>query len=334
MIKLLLILLLLLPQTCWAVQGYKTRYNPHTSKPDFVLDTTSLEVGSITATGTITGSVVSATTALQLGNDYITDITGTGLSIVGGQLTATSGSGDITSVGDVASGAAFDGTQGTTLTFNNAGGDATIDYDGTDFSFSKLIVSPGGTFSTGTTTLGTLAGAIDAGGATSLEVPNTAGDITVDAAGEIAVDSTNKQLVIYDGAAEAVIPLRHVAQGTFDLAAQWDVDSDLWLVDLHADTYPNGIYITAIYVDCTVADPVTEIDANIMYCDAVAGAAFPGANATLIKAVDTTTGNFSDAAVNTTVPTGKTIYLDLDADPVDANTQYHIRIHYRIEEDN
>lgn len=49
------------------------------------------------------------------------------------------GSGDITSVGDVASGAAFDGTQGTTITFYNAGGNATIDYDGTDFSFSKLI---------------------------------------------------------------------------------------------------------------------------------------------------------------------------------------------------
>lgn len=51
--------------------------------------------------------------------------------------TTSSGSGDITSVGDVASGAAFDGTQGTTLTFNNAGGDATLDYDGTDLSFSK-----------------------------------------------------------------------------------------------------------------------------------------------------------------------------------------------------
>lgn len=52
---------------------------------------------------------------------------------------AAAGSGDITSVGDCADGACFDGTQGTTLTFNNAGGDATIDYDGTDFSFSKPI---------------------------------------------------------------------------------------------------------------------------------------------------------------------------------------------------
>lgn len=54
-------------------------------------------------------------------------------------LSFAAGTADITSVGDVVSGAAFDGTQGTILTFNNAGGDATIDYDGTDFSFSKPV---------------------------------------------------------------------------------------------------------------------------------------------------------------------------------------------------
>lgn len=62
-------------------------------------------------------------------------------------FTTGGGSGDITSVGDVASGAAFDGTQGTTLTFNNAGGDATIDYDGSDFSISKPISVTGTIFS-------------------------------------------------------------------------------------------------------------------------------------------------------------------------------------------
>jgi hypothetical protein len=48
-------------------------------------------------------------------------------------------SGDITSVGDVASGAAFDGTQGTILTFNNAGGDGTFQYDGTVFAASHAL---------------------------------------------------------------------------------------------------------------------------------------------------------------------------------------------------
>ena len=59
---------------------------------------------------------------------------------------AGAGSGDITSVGNVASGAAFDGTQGTVLTFNNAGGDATLDYDGTDLQSSVLLRSPGAAF--------------------------------------------------------------------------------------------------------------------------------------------------------------------------------------------
>ena len=46
--------------------------------------------------------------------------------------------GDITSVGDVTSGVAFDGTQGTTLTFNNAGGDGALLYNG-EFSFDKNL---------------------------------------------------------------------------------------------------------------------------------------------------------------------------------------------------
>jgi hypothetical protein len=49
---------------------------------------------------------------------------------------------DITSVGDVSSGAAFDGTQGTILTFYNVGGNATFDYDGTDFTSSVDVTVP------------------------------------------------------------------------------------------------------------------------------------------------------------------------------------------------
>lgn len=55
--------------------------------------------------------------------------------------TTSSGSGDITSVGDVASGAAFDGTQGTILTFNDADGDKTLEYDNTNnwFEFNARV---------------------------------------------------------------------------------------------------------------------------------------------------------------------------------------------------
>ena len=49
------------------------------------------------------------------------------------------GSGDVTAVGNCVSGACFDGTQGTSLTFNNAGGDGVISYDGTDFNIDRSL---------------------------------------------------------------------------------------------------------------------------------------------------------------------------------------------------
>lgn len=57
---------------------------------------------------------------------------------------------------------------------------------------------------------GTLTGAHDAGGATSVEVPNGAGGTTVDAAGEVTVDTTSRTLNFHDGTAEVVLnPIQH-----------------------------------------------------------------------------------------------------------------------------
>ena len=53
--------------------------------------------------------------------------------------------------------------------------------------------------------IGILAGAIDAGGATSLEIPNAAGGTTVDAAGEVTLDTTSGTINFYDGTAERVL---------------------------------------------------------------------------------------------------------------------------------
>lgn len=103
-----------------------------------------------THTGEVTGSIALTVAAPAIGNRTLATIVGTdtllfkdatdgnlkkGLAsdLLGG------GSGDITSVGDVASGAAFDGTQGTILTFNNAGGDGTFQYDGTVFAASHAL---------------------------------------------------------------------------------------------------------------------------------------------------------------------------------------------------
>ena len=90
--------------------------------------------GSVLATNA--ADTLSAITWHDAGTKILTNASGT-IS----WETAGAGSGDITSVGDVADGAAFDGTQGTTLTFNNIGGDATLAYDGSTFTFNKFITS-------------------------------------------------------------------------------------------------------------------------------------------------------------------------------------------------
>lgn len=84
--------------------------------------------------------------------------------------------GDITSVGDCSTGACFDGTQGTTLTFNNAGGDATLAYDGTDFDINK-----------GITVTGTVTGTTVSAGTFILPNGSTP---TVSSAGNIAIDTS------------------------------------------------------------------------------------------------------------------------------------------------
>lgn len=67
------------------------------------------------------------------------------------------------------------------------------------------VVGTNLTANTGTSTFSTLAGALDAGGATSFEIPNGAGGTTVDATGEICVDSTSRTVNFYDGTAEVVL---------------------------------------------------------------------------------------------------------------------------------
>jgi hypothetical protein len=92
----------------------------------------------------------------------------------------------------------------------------------------------------------------------------------------------------------------------------------------------SGITITSYTVQCSSADPTTELNANIMYCDAQGTGAFPGANPTLLEVIDTTTGNYSSGAVTDAVATGKELYLLMDADPTDLSTMWTITLTYTV----
>ena len=97
--------------------------------------------GVVPSVGTRSGNTTAfvTTTGTQTSGNCV-QIDANGNHIASGAACG-SGSGDISSVGDVTGGAAFDGTWGTLLTFNNAGGDGTIGYDGTQFNLSHPIAS-------------------------------------------------------------------------------------------------------------------------------------------------------------------------------------------------
>jgi hypothetical protein len=76
----------------------------------------------------------------------------------------------------------------------------------------------------------------------------------------------------------------------------------------------SGITLTSITVQSDEADPATEFAGDLKKCDAHGNGAFPGASAAVIRAIDTTTGNFSWTGTDA-VTTGKELYISMDAAP-------------------
>ena len=203
-------------------------------------------------------------------------------------------------------------------------------------SMEADTITEGGVGVANLTEGGVWTGAHDFGGAT-LELPNTAGDVSVGTLGQVAVDTTQKQLAVYDGI-EVVIPLRHMIFGNLGLDAAYDRDTDLVLIELDSTIFPDGIVITGWEVDASAADPTTELDANLTYCDDPTTGAFPGASPTLVDVLNTTTGNSSEADMsnsdltNGIIPAGTFLYIDMDADPVDTDNYWMVKIEFYIPE--
>jgi len=316
----------------YAVQKYKTKHNPFTNKQDYVIDVSNIEAGDVTASGTVSGvTIIQSGVPVGSGSGaptdahYYTDQAETGLSaevVVTGLKTLN---GIAKGNGSGAFSAATEGSDylaGTRIDDTKGNGDTAYTWSA-DKSFDQFALK------------GAIAGQVwtgvhDFGGADSLEVPNAA-SLTLDAAGEVGVNSTHKGFAWYDGTQEVFEPSIRTIQ--FNLGtAEYDTDPDVWSLDLDADTFPHGIYFTKVYVDCNEADPTTELNADLKYCDAVGAGAFPGANAAVIKALDTTTGNMSDTAVNTAVSAGKTVYVTIDADPTSDTTLFHVKIQFYVPE--
>lgn len=103
------------------------------------------------------------------------------------------------------------------------------------------------------------------------------------------------------------------------------------MLDMENSTlYPSGVTINSIYVKSSSADPTTELTGKIKYCDGQGTGAFPGASPTDIATITTTTGNYSQTGMTTSVVTGKIIYLEMTADPTDYNLFWTITINLAI----
>lgn len=172
----------------------------------------------------------------------------------------------------------------------------------------------------------------DFGGATSVKAPTVAGDLTL-ASGQFGIDTTQKQFGWHDGTRENAISSDKKITAIIT-AGDWDLDSDKWVWEFDSTIYPDGVVITKWTVDANVADPAVELNANLMYCDALANGAFPGATATLVDVLDTTTGNSTETNMalsdlgSGTIPAGKILYIDIDIDPATATDFFTVQIYF------
>ena len=225
---------------------------------------------------------------------------------------SSAAAGDISAIGDVTSGAAFDGTQGTTLTFNNAGGDATLDYDGTDIESSTILKAtslleganavPNATDHLGffaATTSAQLAGVLSdetgsGGGFVRATLPTIAGiactgDIDIDAANaNITIQHTGGDEFHFGTEAGSIVYISDATDGV-----------TYWLANiLHGIEYGDPSVTSHVFRASATGDAVVQLPGNSIgggeMVDATTAAAGDVEPATILE---TTTGTDTARAV-------------------------------------
>ena len=178
----------------------------------------------------------------------------------------------------------------------------------TDESGTGALLFAGGNIGAATST-----GAVDFGGATSLEVPNGASP-TVDAAGEVAVDTTSDQLIYY-GAGKRVLPYR--LQENFAIKSPVDADDVLMfkaqqaitITDIHVLAQGGGTISVDVHecdsagANCATVDAAISADSDGAEDDGALsnGAIDAGDWVKLILAAPSGTVNFLSGSIYYTV---------------------------------
>ena len=90
-----------------------------------------------------------------------------------------------------------------------------------------------------------------------------------------------------------------------------------------------GYTITNAKVQAWTASPTTQFKGDLKWCDAWTTGAFPSTTPTVIKVMDTTTGNYDSGAITESVATGKELYIQMDSN-VDYGVFWTITITYNL----
>lgn len=100
-------------------------------------------------------------------------------------------------------------------------------------------------------------------------------------------------------------------------------------MEVNTAAFPAGLTISDIIVKSDEDFPATELSAKIMYCDAQGTGAFPASGQVQIADISTSSGNYSQTGMTTSVATNKIIYLELTGDPVSITTVWDITIIFK-----
>lgn len=184
----------------------------------------------------------------------------------------------------------------------------------------------------------TYTGTHDFGGA-SIEIDNDeSADAALGALGTIHIRGDEDRVSYHVGtggevAGEVTVSILSMVSVSFDPGAWYDSDAEVFLFEVHADKYPNGIILDEWKVSCNI-DPDVEMDANIGYADSWFDAADPN----LVDVINTSAGvstEDTDANINSgnAVAAGKCLFLYFDADPEGTAVQMNFTLIFHAEED-